>query len=108
MSRVWDNGYPWDMLVITRFRTWLGNILPRAISDWLYVRGMNRFFKHENFGLMPLNRYAWGHPSPNPPGGAGSGTGLDRAYPGLAAEATSVTAPPPLPLQNFPQGASVQ
>ncbi|XP_029889586.1 dimethylaniline monooxygenase [N-oxide-forming] 3-like [Aquila chrysaetos chrysaetos] len=56
MSRVWDNGYPWDMLVITRFRTWLGNVLPRAISDWLYVRGMNRFFKHENFGLMPLNR----------------------------------------------------
>ncbi|XP_074008830.1 flavin-containing monooxygenase 3-like isoform X2 [Numenius arquata] len=56
MSRVWDNGYPWDMLVITRFQTWLGNILPRALSDWLYVRGMNRFFKHENFGLMPLNR----------------------------------------------------
>ncbi|NXF44956.1 FMO3 monooxygenase, partial [Oceanites oceanicus] len=56
MSRIWDNGYPWDMLVITRFQTWLGNILPRALSDWLYVRGMNRFFKHENFGLMPLNR----------------------------------------------------
>ncbi|XP_050756644.1 dimethylaniline monooxygenase [N-oxide-forming] 3-like [Gymnogyps californianus] len=56
MSRVWDNGYPWDMLVITRFRTWLGNVLPRALSDWLYVRGMNRFFKHENFGLMPQNR----------------------------------------------------
>ncbi|XP_075616416.1 flavin-containing monooxygenase 3 isoform X2 [Balearica regulorum gibbericeps] len=56
MSRVWDNGYPWDMLVITRFRTWLRNMLPRVLSDWLYVRGMNRFFKHENFGLMPLNR----------------------------------------------------
>nr|XP_009937557.1 PREDICTED: dimethylaniline monooxygenase [N-oxide-forming] 3-like isoform X2 [Opisthocomus hoazin] len=56
MSRVWDKGYPWDMLVITRFRTWLGNILPRVVSDWLYVRAMNRFFKHENFGLMPLNR----------------------------------------------------
>ncbi|XP_074764359.1 flavin-containing monooxygenase 3-like isoform X3 [Athene noctua] len=56
MSRVWDNGYPWDMLVVTRFRTWLGNILPSMLSDWLYVRGMNRFFKHENFGLMPLNR----------------------------------------------------
>ncbi|NXE04196.1 FMO3 monooxygenase, partial [Lophotis ruficrista] len=56
MSRVWDNGYPWDMLVVTRFRSWLENILPQALSDWLYVRGMNRFFKHENFGLMPLNR----------------------------------------------------
>ncbi|NXG69092.1 FMO3 monooxygenase, partial [Baryphthengus martii] len=56
MSRVWDNGYPWDMLIITRFKTWLENILPRALSDWLYVRGMNRFFKHENFGLMPLDK----------------------------------------------------
>ena len=75
MSRVWDNGYPWDMLVVTRFRTWLGNILPSMLSDWLYVRGMNRFFKHENFGLMPLNRYSQGHPSPSPSRGAGSGWG---------------------------------
>lgn len=58
MRRVWDNGYPWDMVVITRFQTWLRNILPRALSDWLYVRSMNRSFKHENFGLMPLDRYA--------------------------------------------------
>lgn len=80
MSRVWDNGYPWDMLVITRFRTWLGNVLPRALSDWLYVRGMNRFFKHENFGLMPQNRYARGHPFPDPPGLLV----LDRAGPCLS------------------------
>ncbi|NXK52088.1 FMO3 monooxygenase, partial [Chauna torquata] len=56
MSRVWEHGYPWDMVVITRFRTWLDNILPRAVSDWLYVRNMNQIFKHENFGLMPVNR----------------------------------------------------
>ncbi|NXT25876.1 FMO3 monooxygenase, partial [Syrrhaptes paradoxus] len=55
MSRVWEKGYPWDMLLVTRFRAWLENILPTALSDWLYVRTMNRF-KHENFGLMPLNR----------------------------------------------------
>uniref|UniRef100_A0A663LS85 Flavin-containing monooxygenase n=1 Tax=Athene cunicularia TaxID=194338 RepID=A0A663LS85_ATHCN len=75
MSRVWDNGYPWDMMVVTCFRTWLGNILPSMLSDWLYVRDMNRFFKRENFGLMPLNRYLQGHPSPNPSRGAGSGWG---------------------------------
>ncbi|XP_054021432.1 flavin-containing monooxygenase 3 [Dryobates pubescens] len=56
MSRVWHKGYPWDMLVITRFQTWLGTVLPRALSNWLYVRSMNRSFKHENFGLMPLER----------------------------------------------------
>uniref|UniRef100_A0A8C8S6H1 Flavin-containing monooxygenase n=1 Tax=Pelusios castaneus TaxID=367368 RepID=A0A8C8S6H1_9SAUR len=56
MSRVWDSGYPWDMLTVTRFETFLNNILPTAVSDWLYVRKMNRWFKHENYGLIPLNR----------------------------------------------------
>ncbi|XP_043346852.1 dimethylaniline monooxygenase [N-oxide-forming] 3-like isoform X3 [Dermochelys coriacea] len=56
MSRVWDSGYPWDMLTLTRFETFLRDALPTAISDWLYVRRMNRWFKHENYGLMPLNR----------------------------------------------------
>ncbi|XP_044295347.1 dimethylaniline monooxygenase [N-oxide-forming] 3-like [Varanus komodoensis] len=55
MSRVWDHGYPWDMIVITRFETMLRNALPTAISDWLYVKQMSRAFSHENFGLMPLN-----------------------------------------------------
>ncbi|XP_076797611.1 flavin-containing monooxygenase 3 isoform X3 [Arvicanthis niloticus] len=55
MSRVWDDGYPWDMLVITRFQTFLKNNLPTAISDWWYMRQMNARFKHENYGLMPLN-----------------------------------------------------
>ncbi|XP_070602822.1 flavin-containing monooxygenase 3-like [Erythrolamprus reginae] len=55
MSRVWDKGYPWDMLIITRFKTLLKNTLPTAISDWLYVRKMNSRFKHENYGLIPVN-----------------------------------------------------
>ncbi|XP_006147861.1 dimethylaniline monooxygenase [N-oxide-forming] 3 isoform X1 [Tupaia chinensis] len=55
MSRVWDDGYPWDMLFITRFETMLKNSLPTAISDWWYVKQMNARFKHENYSLMPLN-----------------------------------------------------
>ncbi|XP_045154162.1 dimethylaniline monooxygenase [N-oxide-forming] 3 isoform X1 [Echinops telfairi] len=55
MSRVWDDGYPWDMLFITRFETFLKNTLPTAISDWWYMKQMNSRFKHENYGLMPLN-----------------------------------------------------
>uniref|UniRef100_UPI001E1B0C9F dimethylaniline monooxygenase [N-oxide-forming] 3 n=1 Tax=Jaculus jaculus TaxID=51337 RepID=UPI001E1B0C9F len=55
MSRVGDDGYPWDMMLITRFKTLLKNNLPTAISDWWYMRQMNMRFKHENYGLMPLN-----------------------------------------------------
>ncbi|XP_005374887.1 PREDICTED: dimethylaniline monooxygenase [N-oxide-forming] 3 [Chinchilla lanigera] len=55
MSRVWDDGYPWDMVFVTRFQTFLKNNLPTAISDWWYVKQMNARFKHENYGLMPLN-----------------------------------------------------
>ncbi|XP_010835022.1 PREDICTED: dimethylaniline monooxygenase [N-oxide-forming] 3 isoform X2 [Bison bison bison] len=55
MSRVWDEGYPWDMLFITRFETFLKNTLPTVISNWWYMKQMNARFKHENYGLMPLN-----------------------------------------------------
>ncbi|XP_032498193.1 dimethylaniline monooxygenase [N-oxide-forming] 3 isoform X1 [Phocoena sinus] len=55
MSRVWHGGYPWDMMFITRFETFLNNNLPTVISDWWYVKQMNARFKHENYGLMPLN-----------------------------------------------------
>ncbi|XP_001514895.1 dimethylaniline monooxygenase [N-oxide-forming] 3 [Ornithorhynchus anatinus] len=55
MSRVWDDGYPWDMVYITRFKNFLRNNLPKSISNWLYVKQMNTRFKHENYGLMPLD-----------------------------------------------------
>ncbi|KAF5916616.1 hypothetical protein HPG69_005411, partial [Diceros bicornis minor] len=55
MSRVWDNGYPWDTLYVTCFASFLWNTLPLFISGWLYVKKMNPWFKHENYGLMPLN-----------------------------------------------------
>ncbi|XP_007935966.1 putative dimethylaniline monooxygenase [N-oxide-forming] 6 [Orycteropus afer afer] len=55
MSRVWDDGYPWDMVYVTRFASFLQNALPPFLSDWLYVKKMNTRFKHENYGLMPLN-----------------------------------------------------
>ncbi|XP_027627346.1 putative dimethylaniline monooxygenase [N-oxide-forming] 6 isoform X3 [Tupaia chinensis] len=59
MSRVWDDGYPWDMLYVTRFASFLRNILPSFVSDWLYVKKMNTWFKHENYGLMPLNGFMY-------------------------------------------------
>ncbi|XP_030679491.1 putative dimethylaniline monooxygenase [N-oxide-forming] 6 [Nomascus leucogenys] len=55
MSRVWDDGYPSDMIYVTRFASFLWNVLPSFVSDWLYVQKMNTWLKHENYGLMPLN-----------------------------------------------------
>ncbi|XP_053549200.1 flavin-containing monooxygenase 3-like [Bombina bombina] len=57
MSRVWDNGYPWDMVYLTRYQSFLSKILPRTVSDWLYEKMMNKRFDHSNYGLVPLNKY---------------------------------------------------
>nr|AAH79791.1 MGC86338 protein [Xenopus laevis] len=57
MSRVWDNGYPWDMVYLTRHQSFLNKVLPRAISDYLYESMMNKRFSHEMYGLVPLDRY---------------------------------------------------
>ncbi|XP_063282230.1 flavin-containing monooxygenase 3 [Pelobates fuscus] len=56
MSRVWDNGYPWDMVYLTRYQSFLNRILPRALSDMLYENMMNKRFSHENYGLVPVNK----------------------------------------------------
>ncbi|XP_032950063.1 flavin-containing monooxygenase 3 [Rhinolophus ferrumequinum] len=55
LSRVADNGYPWDMVYITRFASFLRKVLPSFVSDWLHVKKMNTRLKHENYGLMPFN-----------------------------------------------------
>ncbi|XP_063796080.1 flavin-containing monooxygenase 3-like isoform X1 [Pseudophryne corroboree] len=56
MSRVWDDGYPWDMVYLTRYQSFLNSILPRAISDWLYERMMEKRFNHSRYGLVPVNK----------------------------------------------------
>ncbi|XP_072504766.1 flavin-containing monooxygenase 3 [Notamacropus eugenii] len=55
MSRVWDDGYPWDMVYINRFDSFLRQNLPTFFADWWYMKKMNGKFKHENYGLMPLD-----------------------------------------------------
>ncbi|XP_029474475.1 dimethylaniline monooxygenase [N-oxide-forming] 3-like isoform X2 [Rhinatrema bivittatum] len=56
MSRVWDNGYPWDMVYVTRYETFLKYVLPRSLSDWMYQKMMNKRFNHDNYSLAPLDR----------------------------------------------------
>ncbi|XP_058396069.1 flavin-containing monooxygenase 1 [Diceros bicornis minor] len=56
ISRVFDSGYPWDMLFTTRFQNMLINCLPTPIVTWLMAKKMNSWFNHANYGLAPKDR----------------------------------------------------
>lgn len=55
-SRVFDSGYPWDMLFTTRFQTVFRNLLPTPIVTWLIAKKMNSWFNHANYGLIPEDK----------------------------------------------------
>ncbi|XP_004706792.1 dimethylaniline monooxygenase [N-oxide-forming] 1 [Echinops telfairi] len=56
ISRVFDSGYPWDMVFMTRFQNMFRNSLPTPILSWLIEKKMNSWFNHENYGLAPEDR----------------------------------------------------
>ncbi|XP_038613690.1 dimethylaniline monooxygenase [N-oxide-forming] 2 isoform X2 [Tachyglossus aculeatus] len=56
LSRISDNGYPWDMVFHTRFNSTLRNVLPRPVVKWMMEHQMSRWFNHENYGLVPQNK----------------------------------------------------
>uniref|UniRef100_A0A8C8S6S5 Flavin-containing monooxygenase n=1 Tax=Pelusios castaneus TaxID=367368 RepID=A0A8C8S6S5_9SAUR len=56
ISRVFDSGYPWDMVFLTRFMNIVRNSLPAPITTWLVAHRMNQWFNHANYGLVPQNR----------------------------------------------------
>uniref|UniRef100_A0A8C0J2C7 Flavin-containing monooxygenase n=1 Tax=Chelonoidis abingdonii TaxID=106734 RepID=A0A8C0J2C7_CHEAB len=58
MSRVYDDGYPWDTVFHTRFSNLIRSILPWPLLKRVYEKKMNQWFNHENYGLVPQNRYA--------------------------------------------------
>ncbi|XP_078515357.1 dimethylaniline monooxygenase [N-oxide-forming] 2-like [Lissotriton helveticus] len=62
MRRVHDMGYPFDMVLNTRFRNCLRNSLPTSISIWLTDRKMNSWFDHANYGLRPQDSSQWKEP----------------------------------------------
>ncbi|XP_062049755.1 flavin-containing monooxygenase 2 isoform X2 [Lepus europaeus] len=62
MSRISEDGYPWDMVFHTRFSSMLRNVLPRMIVKWMMEQQMNRWFNHENYGLAPENKYLMKEP----------------------------------------------
>ncbi|NXA19156.1 FMO1 monooxygenase, partial [Ibidorhyncha struthersii] len=57
LSRVFDHGYPWDMVFNTRLMSLIRNSLPGPLSQGLINYRVNQWFKHENYGLQPEKRY---------------------------------------------------
>ncbi|KAJ8789161.1 hypothetical protein J1605_004955 [Eschrichtius robustus] len=62
MGRISEDGYPWDMVFHTCFSSMLRNVLPRRVVKWVMEQQMNRWFNHENYGLMPQNKYLMKEP----------------------------------------------
>uniref|UniRef100_A0A8C0J1E2 Flavin-containing monooxygenase n=1 Tax=Chelonoidis abingdonii TaxID=106734 RepID=A0A8C0J1E2_CHEAB len=52
MSRVYDDGYPWDTVFHTRFSNLIRSILPWPLLKRVYEKKMNQWFNHENYGLV--------------------------------------------------------
>ncbi|NXY55757.1 FMO1 monooxygenase, partial [Callaeas wilsoni] len=57
LSRVFEHGYPWDMVLNTRFMSLIKTNLPRPLSWWLMNYKVNQRFNHKNYGLQPEKRY---------------------------------------------------
>uniref|UniRef100_A0A8C0B3K3 Flavin-containing monooxygenase n=1 Tax=Buteo japonicus TaxID=224669 RepID=A0A8C0B3K3_9AVES len=53
LSRVFDHGYPWDMVFNTRLMSLIRNSLPGPLSQGLINYRVNQWFNHENYGLQP-------------------------------------------------------
>ncbi|KAM6454131.1 flavin-containing monooxygenase 1-like isoform 1-T6 [Liasis olivaceus] len=56
ISRVFDNGYPWDMVFLSRFLNIIRNSLPGRITTWLIANRVSQWFNHANYGLIPQDR----------------------------------------------------
>ncbi|NXU69255.1 FMO1 monooxygenase, partial [Horornis vulcanius] len=57
LSRVFERGYPWDMILNTRLMSLIKTNLPGPLSWWLINYKVNKWFNHENYGLQPEKRY---------------------------------------------------
>ncbi|KAM8816027.1 dimethylaniline monooxygenase [N-oxide-forming] 2-like isoform 4-T4 [Rhynchonycteris naso] len=65
ISRISKHGYPLDMVLRTRFRSMLQNVLPRRVRTWMWERQMNQWFNHEYYSLAPQNKYLMKLPAVN-------------------------------------------
>nr|XP_033817193.1 dimethylaniline monooxygenase [N-oxide-forming] 2-like [Geotrypetes seraphini]XP_033817194.1 dimethylaniline monooxygenase [N-oxide-forming] 2-like [Geotrypetes seraphini]XP_033817195.1 dimethylaniline monooxygenase [N-oxide-forming] 2-like [Geotrypetes seraphini]XP_033817196.1 dimethylaniline monooxygenase [N-oxide-forming] 2-like [Geotrypetes seraphini]XP_033817197.1 dimethylaniline monooxygenase [N-oxide-forming] 2-like [Geotrypetes seraphini]XP_033817198.1 dimethylaniline monooxygenase len=65
LNRIFGNGYPWDIIHLTRVKNWIRNFLPPAIKKWLEAKSFNRWFNHANYGLGMHEGDQWKEPIAN-------------------------------------------
>lgn len=56
ISRISEAGWPVDMAWTTRFYELIEKLLPEGTIYKLMAKKMNRWFNHENYGLIPVKR----------------------------------------------------
>ncbi|KAJ1172234.1 hypothetical protein NDU88_004082 [Pleurodeles waltl] len=64
LSRLGDHGLPFDMLMTTRFKSWLRLSLPVRITNWMFERKLNKWFDQEIYGLQ-RDSSGWKEPLAN-------------------------------------------
>ncbi|XP_057583812.1 flavin-containing monooxygenase 2 isoform X2 [Hippopotamus amphibius kiboko] len=65
IGRISEDGYPWDIVFHTRFSNMLRNVVPRTVVKWIAEQRVNQWFNHENYGLIPQNKYLLKEPVVN-------------------------------------------
>ncbi|XP_061441112.1 dimethylaniline monooxygenase [N-oxide-forming] 2-like isoform X3 [Rhineura floridana] len=58
LSRLSEAGWPVDMVLTTRFKGFMEKFLPAGIMNKIRAKLFNRWFNHENYGLIPIKRSA--------------------------------------------------
>ncbi|XP_062989598.1 dimethylaniline monooxygenase [N-oxide-forming] 2-like isoform X2 [Elgaria multicarinata webbii] len=54
ISRISEAGWPFDLVYSTRFRGSILKLLPEGIMGKMLSKICNRWFNHENYGLVPI------------------------------------------------------
>lgn len=65
LGRVFEHGYPWDVVFNTRLMSLIRNNLPGPLARALINYSVNKRFNHENYGLQPEKRYFLVAPNPH-------------------------------------------
>uniref|UniRef100_A0A8C0SUJ7 Flavin-containing monooxygenase n=1 Tax=Canis lupus familiaris TaxID=9615 RepID=A0A8C0SUJ7_CANLF len=65
LNRVADYGYPFDVLLSSRFNYFLSKICGQSLINNFLEKKMNQRFDHEMFGLKPKHRALSQHPTVN-------------------------------------------
>ncbi|XP_075038582.1 dimethylaniline monooxygenase [N-oxide-forming] 2-like [Mixophyes fleayi] len=53
IQRLGKGGLPYDLFFLRRFKNWIQNLVPAAVSRWMIKKYMNNQFNHELYNIEP-------------------------------------------------------